>query len=404
MPEAPEAASLTTLRSLDNAGAFALLDDATRLAGASLEQLRPRSVHERAGRSVSRVYDATLRIGEDAQQTILVMHADARGYPAGALVLERSGVEVAVWRHPHDPYLPGLASATDPERVRDLLDELAVPPGAVRVRSRTYRPARRAVVEVHLDTDDASGRILYLKLVSGRRVEAIAEVHRDLAALLPVPRLVGTSPRQGILAMEALPGRTLRAVLVEGGALPSEEAILGISELLASSGVATRQDPRRFADPRRHVAALSALIPERVGEIARLADEAARVDGPATVVHGDLHDGQLLVDEDGRISGLLDVDGVGHGLLAHDAGALVAHVTAAGSGRPGAAARATAYADRLAAAYEERVGAQSLRRAVAGSWIGMATGPYRSQVSDWRARTSERLDRAVEALDGLFTG
>jgi aminoglycoside phosphotransferase (APT) family kinase protein len=52
--------------------------------------------------------------------------------------------------------------------------------------------------------------------------------------------------------------------------------------------------------------------------VRRVADEAAKVEGLIGVVHGDLHAGQVLVS-DGGIVGLLDVDGAGDVLLAHDA-------------------------------------------------------------------------------------
>jgi aminoglycoside phosphotransferase len=404
MSDPAASSALAALRALDDEEMAGLLGDAVALVGGDLEQVERRSVHERAGRSLSRVYDAVLRVGDALEQAILVAHADARGYPEGSLVLERDRVGVAVWRHPHDPYLPGLASAMSPERVRELLDRLGVPDGAIRLRSRAYRPSRRGVVEVLVDTDVAVGRVLYLKVLDARRVERIAEVHRALAGALPVPRVVGTSPRQGILAMEALPGRTLRGAVVEQAPLPSAGEIVAISDTLAASGLETRADPRRFADPRRHVPLLTSLVPERALEIELMADEAALVDGVPEPVHGDLHDGQILVDDHGRVSGLLDVDGVGVGLLAHDAGALVAHVAAIALARPRVRDHALAYAGELADAYRSRVGADALHRAVSGAWIGMATGPHRAQVTDWRDRTHERLDRAAAALCGALAG
>jgi aminoglycoside phosphotransferase (APT) family kinase protein len=70
-------------------------------------------------------------------------------------------------------------------------------------------------------------------------------------------------------------------------------------------------------------------------------------------VHGDLHDAQVLLT-DGAITGLLDVDGAGPGLMAEDAGNLVAHLEVLADLHPEVADRALAYADEVATAYAAR--------------------------------------------------
>jgi hypothetical protein len=396
----PVAASrdpLAAARRLEGPGGREVLAEASRQAGAELERAELRSIHHRAGRSVSRVYDTTLRAGDTTQEALLVAHVDARALPDGTLVLESDGDRVAVWRFPFDPFLPGLASAIDTRRVRELLDQLEAPAGEVELFTRAYRPSRRAVVEVTIHLPDLSGRILYLKVLTGDRAAELAGVHRCLLPHVPVPRVVGVAPHQGILAIEALAGRTLRAALVDGEALPEPGAVVELSERLAASGLASRRDPGAFADPVRHVPGLRALAPELADEVARVADAAADVDGDRVPVHGDLHDGQLLLT-DGAITGLLDVDGAGSGLIAQDAGSLVAHVEAIGLVWPTAADRASAYAAALADAYRPRVGATALARATAGAWIALATGPYRAQEADWPDATRYRIRRAAEVL------
>ena len=75
--------------------------------------------------------------------------------------------------------------------------ELGVAPGDVGLEIRAYRPARRAVVEVTLDGADATGRVLYLKVMVGDRASRLARVHRQLAAAgVPVPGVVGVHARQ----------------------------------------------------------------------------------------------------------------------------------------------------------------------------------------------------------------
>jgi hypothetical protein len=378
--------------------AQALLATAADAAGLTLERSQVRSVHERAGRSVSTVHEATVRVGDDTREVVLVTHVDRRVYPDGAFVLGRGTERVAVWRFPNDPYLPGLPSAISTERVRELLDRLGAPAGEVTLYTRAYRPSRRAVVEVRIEAPGAAGRVLYLKVLAGDRATELAGVHRALTPFAPVPGVVGVAERQGILALEALPGRTLRAALVEGWALPSASSLVDLAARVASSGLVSRRDPRGFADPRRHVAGLAALVPERRSELEQLAAAAATLDGPLVPVHGDLHDGQLLLDDDGHVTGLLDVDGAGTGLLVQDVGNLVAHIEVVGEIWPDAAARASTYAGEVAAAFQPLVGEEALARATAGAWIGLATGPYRAQDEDWQERTHARLDRARAAL------
>lgn len=383
----------------DDEVATDLLRAAADAAGVELRSARLRSVHTREGRSRSHVYEATLVEGHRERDVLLVAHADRKAPAVPAFELEREDARVAVWRFPNDPYLPGLPSAVDPARVRELLDRLGGPSGDLHLHTRAYRPSRRAVVEVTVTSPEMAGRVLYLKVLAGDRAVELAAIHRELASLLPVPRVVGVAPDQGILALEALEGATLRAALVEGAALPDPAAIVELSRRTAQHGVDTGRDPRAFADPSRHVAQLSHLAPELATEIRRVADAATGLDGPRVGVHGDLHDGQLLL-EDGEVTGVLDVDGAGQGLLAQDAGNLIAHVEVVGHLWPAVADACTGYAAALADAYRSVVGGDELAVATAGAWLGLATGPHRAQETGWPETTRRRIQRATRCLEG----
>jgi hypothetical protein len=377
-----------------------LLRTASAHAGATLVRTRLRSVHHRPGRSVSHVHEATLRVGDVERDVLLVAHLDRRPLPEGTFALETDGIAVAVWRFPNDPFLPGLPSTIAPTRVRELLDQLGGPPGSVTLHTRAYRPSRRAVVEVTVREDAAAGRVLYLKVLAGDRAAELADLHRQLAPHVPVPAVIGVAPTQGIVALQALAGRTLRAALVEGALLPAAEALVELSTRFSASGLSSRRDPRAFADPSRHVAGLLRLAPDRAGSITTVAEAATRLDAdrPLVPVHGDLHDGQLLLDAAGRITGLLDVDGAGTGSLAQDAGNLVAHVAAIGEVWPSLTDRAETYAAAVADVYRPVVGADALARATAGAWLGLATGPHRAQDEGWPEATRRRIDRADREL------
>lgn len=388
---------VTAVRQLSAEARDELLATACEAAGTQLLRASLRSVHHRSGRSVSWVHEATLRIGDEDREVLLVVHVDARRLPDGAFVLTRGGHRVAVWRFPHDPFLVGLPSAIDPGRVREMLDGLGAPAGEVRLHTRAYRPARRGVVEVHLDGESA-GRIVYLKVLTGTRASELAGIHRTLSPHIPVPRVVGVAASQGILAMEALAGATLGSALHGALRLPEPDALVELSDRIAASGVSSRRDPRAFADPSRHVDVLCALVPDRADDVVRIVDDVSTLDGPLVGVHGDMHGGQLLLGDDGTVTGVLDVDGAGRGLMAHDAGNLVAHLDVLGEIHPQVANRASTYAAAVADAYRERVGTRALAQATAAAWIGLATGPHRAQDADWPERTRRRIDRARAAL------
>jgi hypothetical protein len=388
---------LRAARHLDGAEGRRILAAASEAAGVELQRARLRSVHHRARRSVSHVYEATLAVGGREREVLLVAHVDARPLPPGTFTLRAGDDEVAVWRFPHDPFLPGLPSAVHRPRVRELLDGLGAPAAEVSLRTRAYRPSRRAVVEVTIAGPAHAGRILYLKVLSGDRAEELAGVHRQLAASVPVPRVIGVAPAQGILAIQALEGLTLRAALTTGAPLPAAGELVELSQRFATSGLVSHRDPRAFADPSRHVALLRRLVPDQAAAIARVAAASTELRGPLVPVHGDLHDAQVLLT-DGAITGLLDVDGAGLGMLAEDAGNLVAHLEVLADLHPAVADRALAYADALAAAYAAEVGADDLRRATAGAWLSLATGPQRAQDPDWQDATRRRIARAVAVL------
>ncbi len=391
--------ALVAVRDLSLADATALLTTACDATGSTLVGVRPRGVHDRAPRSCSRVYDVTMSTDGVEREVLVVVHASSRMPPGDTLQLTSGSHLAHVWRFPHDPYLPGLAAAASRRSVRDLLDTLDVPDGHVTLRTRAYRPGRRAVIEVRVSGPQGDGRALYLKVLSGRRAEQVAQIHRLLDGVVPVPRVVGVDPSSGILAMEALGGQTLRSVLHDGGTLPDPDAVVTLSEAIAASGLESSNRPARFADPTRHVARLSSVVPDLSRDIERVADAARELGTTIVPVHGDLHDAQILVT-DGRITGLLDVDGAGPGHLARDAAGLLVRVESFLADSPAHAAPVESWVSALTATYEGLVGRDVLRRARAGAWLSLATGPRRAGRPDWRAETRRRVAQAVEVLDG----
>jgi len=116
------------------------------------------------------------------------------------------------------------------------------------------------------------------------------------------------------------------------------------------------------------------------------------------VVHGDLHEGQLVVAPDGTVTGLLDIDDLGTGDPLDDHATLIAHLRFRAAGLdPDDPGRRRLH-DHVAALHDhaaELVGREAIDVAVASVLVGLATGPFRVQHPGWQARTAAVVADAV---------
>lgn len=377
-----------------------LLAAALETAGEELVGWRVRQVDHRPGRSTTVAYDATVRGPGGSARQVLGASTGLRtsSDPApGVLTLSDGEATVAVWRFPLDPGLPALATATDEVAVRALLASYGVRVGGLSLDVRTYRPRRRAVVEVRGD-----GVRLFLKVLRPSAVQALHERHvllRD--AGLPVPRSLGWSDG-GLLVLEALSGTSLRARLREGGSpAPEGRDLLALLDRLPPE-VCALPHRRSWTDAADHYAAvLGAALPAQAQRCAQLADRVTSLtagvpaDAPS---HGDLYETQLLLDG-ARITGLLDVDTAGPGRRADDLACLLAHVSVLAQMEPVHRATSNALGARWLTELERAVDPTDLRARVAGVVLSLATGPHRVQQADWQQATTARLDLAEQWLD-----
>jgi hypothetical protein len=308
--------------------------------------------------------------------------------PDAALIVEGGQGRVGVWRVPHDPNLPGLAAALDRERASRLLEDLGGTPRAVSTRLVAYRPGRRAVVSV-----SGAEEGLYLKLVRPDKVEALHRVHQELATALPVPASLGYSRDLGLIALQSVPGRTLRAVLEDPGlGIPQSAEIVDMSRRLPFP-TDHRQAPSAIARLEDIVSLLSAISPDLNGEI----DEVIAAIGPEsrpgdTPCHGDYYEAQLLV-EDGALVGLLDVDTFGWGRAGDDASTMLGHL-AVWAGMSRQPERVRGLGSSLVELWDGLVDPADLRRRAAAVILSLATGPFRVQSADWPEETAQRVSLA----------
>lgn len=383
---------------LTGPGAADVLAAALATVGQELLGWRVRSVDHRPGRGTTAAYTARVRGRDGASDQVL---GASTGLPTpdavGLLRLSVGTQEVAVWRFPCDPGLPALRTALGEGAVRDLLDGCGVEPGPVELRVRSYRPGRRAVVEVRTPTAR-----LFLKVLPPHAVEAVHGRHvllRD--AGLPVPRSLGWSA-PGLLVLEALSGTPLRRRLREGGA-PDVDAT-ALLELLGRLPVGLCALPRRpsWSDEVEHYAAVTAAaLPaeaERCAQLAAAVRAGCTAGAGVDPVHGDLYETSLLLSG-GRITGLLDVDTAGPGRRADDLACVLAHLSVLARSAPAHGGAAHALAERWRHDVERTVDPADLRARVAGVVVSLATGPHRAQAEGWRVMTRDRLDLAQDWLD-----
>lgn len=340
------------------------------------------------GTSITARYRITVTGGDLAGTSTYV--AVAGRIPKGAVEVEGDTGRVGVWRVPHDPALPGLAAALDHDRAEQLLQDLGGAGGPVQTRLVAYRPGRRAVVSV---TGSSEG--LYLKLVRPKAVEQLHRSHQALAEVLPVPASLGFSRDLGIIALQSVPGVTLRGVLEDPGlALPSPHDIVDLPRHIPPPTESSKA-PSSLARLDDIGPLLKELTPEYAGRVDELAEAIGGEPGPAeTPSHGDYYEAQLLV-EDGALVGLLDVDTYGWGRAVEDAAGMLAHLSvwATMSRQPDRVRRLGA---ELIEIWDQVLDPVDLRRTAAAAVLALATGPFRVQTADWPHETAERIAIAEE--------
>ena len=313
--------------------------------------------------------------------------------PDGAMIVEGEPGPVGVWRVPHDPALPGLVSALDETQAARLLSDLGADEGPVTTRLRAYRPGRRAVVAVSGKREG-----IYLKLVRPGKVEQLHGTHRFLAASLPVPMSLGFSAEQGLIALQSMPGITLRGALEDpDSGLPAAQEIVSLAQSLPIP-----QDDRIASSPIERLPDLASMLkvvsPELTDRVDRLIEAIGEDLEKATLpTHGDYYESQLLVDG-GRLVGLLDVDTFGWGRPADDAATMLGHlaVWAELSNDP---KRVVDFGGRLIRLWDQILDPVDLRLRTAAVALSLATGPFRVQAAGWPGETTDRVAIAERWVD-----
>ncbi len=359
-------------------------------AGVALEQAIATQVTWWPGKSIVVRYRARCNGTLHGEHQIV---ACAGEIPDGAAVVEGDGIQIGVWRVPHDPALPGLAAALDPRAAGQVVHDLGMPGDPVRTRLRAYRPGRRAVVEVR-----GERTLVYLKVVRPAEVERLHRRHTALTAGFPAPPSLGFDRDLGVLALRALPGLTLRQAFEDPEAvLPAPGDLIALLHRLPGP-----DDTALSRSPIEQLPALSRLLslilPGEKGRIEELLERIGDETQPAVVAaHGDFHEAQLLVER-GRVVGILDMDTFGQGRTGDDPATMIGHlaVLQTTSAHP---ERVRDYAAKLLRRWDRKVDPVDLRRRAAAVILALATGPFRVQRETWPIEVRRRLDLAEGWVD-----
>ena len=335
--------------------------------------------------------------GAAADSLTLYVGVTTAGAPAapGLVPARIAGLALGMWLHPHDPVLASLPWATDGEAVgRDVFGSAA----AARLSLLAYRPLRRAVVSA----EHADGSA-YLKLLPKDTLPGLRYRHELLAgAGVPAPPLLPSLGGRDVAVLGALPGTSLFRRIAEDGA--PDIAPERLLQLLDSLPAQALELPHRKAWADRagdYAAAAAAVLPAEAHRIHSLAAGIAHVlasvpAGPQVPVHGDFHEGNLLVTG-AEITGLLDIDGLGPGQRADDLACLLGHLAVLAAAHPHQPHFARAL-QRYRGVFQEAVDPAALNARTAGVVLTLVAGarPVKQSSSSHQARLR------LEVAEGLL--
>lgn len=382
------------------------------LAGTWIQRLDAAQVTGAPGRRTTVRYDAEL-VDDEGHVTseMLVAAVNRAGLPEGPRRVHHGGDEIAVFRARDDPRLPALALALDPDRVARLFENAGVEATSVTLSVASYRPGSRAVVAAVARVEDHTARLvltpaglrprveerkLYLKALRPGEEARLADIHERMGRVMPVPRVVELHP-EGLLVLEAIGGGTLRSALRRARPVPDPYDVV---ELAVAPGPLDLPDQdAELADERVtwSLGLLRANLPDQRGRVERLADRLlGAVQQPLVTIHGDFHEGQILVRR-GAVTGVIDLDDAGRGELVEDLGLITGRLWTLARER--GAQHIEDYATELLRASAEHVPVDELRRRVGVSLFARATAPFRNQTTSWRERSIGRLALCEEWLD-----
>lgn len=392
------------------------------LARAGLELLDYAIVHTRykPGGSCSTLYRGTVRNAAGERTSRLLYgkcytdegFASARtkiasvdsvdGLPS-YVELERERIVVRPF--PIDAELSGLHLVRSAKRMQRILYRvLDYPEQDWRLSDRRlqsvvlrYKPEYRAVVRfatraVHRATHEKKEAAVVVRFQADGRGASLFRTYQEVAraaddAIVPAP--FGYEAEHGALFTECIEGNPLTEALVAGDIATARQAVGLLARFHGLTGIQSIETSRVTAldDAQSQAESIAESIPglraSVAGVLGRLYSFGSQLtfedDG---LVHGDMHDGQILVT--GQGCRVLDLERVHRGDPLEDVGSLCAHIRLL-------IPHADGVRDAMLREYEQRCG-RVLDRERVRYWmmrrmLALATRPYRSLAPGWRDET-----------------
>jgi len=273
-----------------------------------------------------------------------------------------------------------------------------------------HKPQRRLVglLCASPDADPERWGNIVLRAYRRGQSDRAAERHRAAGRIdgVRTARILATSSRDALLALEHLPGHTLDALLAAGGAGPQVLRATGRALAQVHAGPVDRPVDRGpdattgtrttvSAAARETAALVGQLCPALAGRLAVVLAEltaTAPVRNEPVLCHGDFSADQVVVDDHGRPA-LIDWDRARVGDPATD----LAGLRAAGLGLDQLADVLEGY-DRL------RPVPRHLDWHVAEAQLMRVADPFRAGTPAWRDRVEANIDAVEAAISRLGRG
>jgi hypothetical protein len=230
--------------------------------------------------------------------------------------------------------------------------------------------------------------------------------HRAAAAAgVPVPLVRDSFAELGVVVFDELPGPLLKDEIKAGRpAWPKTDEFDRLAVDFARINDDLPIVPSRVRHGVLHAQMLRSVGAVHADQLDRLVGTFStfRSNVEPQTIHGDLHEGQIVVDG-GRIIGVLDLDDLGTGSSLEERANLLGFLRYRAVTLPAQRHRITEYADQLRHNSSPRYDLIELDIATAAVIVGLATGPFRIQQTGWHDTVSTLIAHAVAHLPAAPT-
>jgi aminoglycoside phosphotransferase (APT) family kinase protein len=280
------------------------------------------------GRVLQAIYRVAARgMADDIVTAVFLRQGDAVAAAGSGPALALAEWNALLWVFPDDPALPGLAALLDAERVSRRLAQAT----GTSLEARdmgwsllSYQPGDRCALRYRWPAAgvDAVGKFQAGAVASHRRMQQLWEFP-GRRFRMPQPLACDEAP--ALRWERFVLGRHFEQAAAESGLEPALRAVArGLVDLHRTPlpGLPAQDRPRLLARIEHKVlprirGALPAVAGECEGFVAALSRAAVSLPPPAqATVHGDLHTGNILLDDAGLV--LIDLDSLARGEPALD--------------------------------------------------------------------------------------